>query len=99
MHSSPNFAHTIRVLSHFYPVMRTVAVSGLALACVIVLDIARRHFKNTKSYSLPPGPQGLPFIGNVTGVDPDAPWLTYAEWAKEYGSCNAGLTCIICSIT
>lgn len=72
--------------------MRTVAVSGLALACVVVLDITRRYLKNTSSpYPLPPGPGGLPFIGNVIGVDPDAPWLTYAEWAKIYGNCNAGL--------
>lgn len=76
--------------------MQTVAVSGLALACVVVLDIARRYLKSARpwsSYSLPPGPHGLPFIGNVVGVNPDAPWLTYAEWAKKYGSYNAE-TCL-----
>ncbi|KAF8551832.1 cytochrome P450 [Imleria badia] len=68
--------------------MWTVAVSGLVLAFVVVLDIARRHVKNTipqSSYPLPPGPRGLPIIGSVIGVNPDAPWLSYAEWAKKYG--------------
>lgn len=92
-----NFVDHLQVFSRFHAVMRTVAVSGIVLACVVVLDIARRYLKNTRPYPLPPGPRGLPFIGNVIGPDPDAPWLTYAEWAKQYGSCNAGLGCVICS--
>lgn len=81
------------MFSHFRPVMWAVAVAGLAFACV-ALDTARRYLKNTitwSSYPLPPGPRGLPFIGNAIGGDPNAPWLTYAEWAKKYGSCNARL--------
>ncbi|KAN0084392.1 Cytochrome P450 [Tylopilus felleus] len=68
--------------------MWTLAVCCLTLALVVVLDIARRYVKNTasqSSYPLPPGPRGLPFIGKVIGVNPDAPWLMYAEWAKQYG--------------
>ncbi|KAF8439067.1 cytochrome P450 [Boletus edulis BED1] len=68
--------------------MWTVAISFLTLACVVVLDIARRHVKSAihhSSYPLPPGPRGLPFIGKVIGVNTHAPWLMYAEWAKQYG--------------
>ena len=75
--------------------MWTVSISSLALACVVILDITRRYLKSTgpwTSYPLPPGPHGLPFIGNVTAFNSDAPWLTYAEWAKKYGSCNAALS-------
>ncbi|KAH7913775.1 cytochrome P450 [Hygrophoropsis aurantiaca] len=34
---------------------------------------------------LPPGPTPLPWVGNVRGIDPAAPWTTYAEWGKIYG--------------
>ncbi|KAF8552144.1 cytochrome P450 [Imleria badia] len=52
---------------------------------LVVLFIGRRSLGSRASYPFPPGPPGLPWVGNVTGVNPDAPWLTYAEWAKTYG--------------
>lgn len=33
---------------------------------------------------LPPGPKGLPFIGNVFQV-PAMPWLRFDEWKDQYG--------------
>ncbi|KAF8131430.1 hypothetical protein EV363DRAFT_1165093, partial [Boletus edulis] len=32
---------------------------------------------------LPPGPSGLPWARDVTGINPDA-WRTYSEWARKY---------------
>ncbi|EIW81195.1 CyP450 monooxygenase [Coniophora puteana RWD-64-598 SS2] len=34
---------------------------------------------------LPPGPRGLPFVGNIFDIDPGRPWETYTEWTKQYG--------------
>ncbi|KAK7046001.1 hypothetical protein VNI00_006996 [Paramarasmius palmivorus] len=40
---------------------------------------------------LPPGPPGLPLVGNVLDMPSGQEWLTFAEWGKKYGG--------ICSVT
>lgn len=35
--------------------------------------------------SLTPSPTGLPFIGRVHDVPPEATWLKFYEWSKTYG--------------
>lgn len=63
-------------------------VYAATLGCVAVICI-ERYLKNARSrsrpYPLPPGPPGLPWVGNVIGIDAGAPWLTYSKWAKTYG--------------
>ncbi|EKM78384.1 hypothetical protein AGABI1DRAFT_41945 [Agaricus bisporus var. burnettii JB137-S8] len=34
---------------------------------------------------MPPGPLGLPWIGNRSQVPSFKPWIKFAEWNKEYG--------------
>ncbi|KAF8440327.1 cytochrome P450 [Boletus edulis BED1] len=57
----------------------------LALGSLLVLYVGRRALRSQIPYRLPPRPPGLPWVGNVIGVNTDAPWLTYAEWARTYG--------------
>lgn len=57
----------------------------LIFGCVGVLYIGRQTYWTRPSHPFPPGPPGLPWIGNVIGIDTGAPWITYAEWAKTYG--------------
>ncbi|KAI0789549.1 OrdA protein [Abortiporus biennis] len=35
--------------------------------------------------SLPPGPNGLPVIGNVADMPSEKEWLTFAEWGRKWG--------------
>ena len=63
-------------------------VGAVTLACIAIICV-EQYLKNSRfrfrSYPLPPGPSGLPWIGNVFGLDAGAPWLTYSKWAKTYG--------------
>jgi len=34
---------------------------------------------------LPPGPHGLPLLGNVWNVPKHYSWLTFTEWGKKHG--------------
>ncbi|KAG9315904.1 cytochrome P450 [Chiua virens] len=59
-------------------------ILAVAFGCIVVLNVGRRYLGKGKSHPLPPGPPGLPLIGNVIGINAAAPWLTYTEWSKKY---------------
>ena len=47
--------------------------------------VVREH---TRKQNMPPGPRGLPFIGNKHQVPSIKPWHKFAEWNKKYGACH-----------
>ncbi|KAF8898320.1 cytochrome P450 [Mucidula mucida] len=61
----------------------SIYVLALASAgCFLVL----RHIIRRTGAPLPPGPKGLPLIGNVLDMPTEGKdWLTYAEWGRKYG--------------
>ena len=50
--------------------------------CLVMLVFIFRKMR--RSLSLPPGPRGLPILGNVLDMPNKTPWLTYCQWGKEY---------------
>ncbi|KAJ6569771.1 hypothetical protein DFH09DRAFT_429601 [Mycena vulgaris] len=34
---------------------------------------------------LPPGPPGIPILGNALHLPLETPWVAYQSWAKQYG--------------
>ncbi|THU87354.1 cytochrome P450 [Dendrothele bispora CBS 962.96] len=48
----------------------------------LTIIFAIYHTNNKKH---PPGPRGLPILGNIFQLDPDRPWISYAKWKRIYG--------------
>ena len=42
-----------------------------------------------KPHRLPPGPKGLPLVGNLLDVPERFQWKTYDEWSRKYGAYRA----------
>ncbi|KAF8642677.1 hypothetical protein AX16_009439 [Volvariella volvacea WC 439] len=55
----------------------------IGVAIVFALLIAKKGLSRKK---LPPGPRGLPLIGNALDLAKEKPWVTFTEWAKQYGN-------------
>ncbi|EIW84503.1 cytochrome P450 [Coniophora puteana RWD-64-598 SS2] len=59
------------------------AALGLALVTWAASSASRRNRHDINAY--PPGPSGLPLLGNVYQIDGMAPWMTFTEWKDTYG--------------
>ncbi|KAH6916318.1 O-methylsterigmatocystin oxidoreductase [Coprinopsis sp. MPI-PUGE-AT-0042] len=60
------------------------AVAGTLLSIFVAVQVWRLIKGRTRA-PLPPGPRGLPFIGNVLQIPTQEPWKVYKEWTKQYG--------------
>jgi len=60
----------------------------LALATVAIASSVSiiYYWQSTKSSKkAPPGPKGIPLVGNEFQIPDDKQWLTFHEWGKIYG--------------
>ncbi|KAH9893508.1 CyP450 monooxygenase [Cubamyces lactineus] len=53
----------------------------LLLTIVLIFVLKREHERK----SLPPGPRGIPMIGNVFDVPQERPWTTFWKLSRRYG--------------
>ncbi|TFK46440.1 putative monooxygenase [Heliocybe sulcata] len=59
----------------------STAFAGLLLGLSVY--VLKSIFQPSPVY--PPGPRGLPLVGNALQVPQKHTWLKFSEWAKEYG--------------
>ena len=59
------------------------SLTSAVLIAAFFLVLFRSRRSNRK---LPPGPPGLPLIGNLLDIPKKQPWVVYRDWARKYGT-------------
>ena len=82
--------------------LATYPSSGLLIAVFVTVSLylllVSQWMHQPRRIPLPPGPKGLPIIGNLLQVlgSKAHPWVMYRDLSKEYGECQpSGIVCIL----
>ena len=59
----------------------SILVSGILAACAVLFTI---HYLQSPWRKLPPGPRGIPLLGNVLQLR-SKPWLIFTKWKQDFG--------------
>ncbi|KAJ6527992.1 cytochrome P450 [Mycena vulgaris] len=57
-----------------------------SLIGLLTLFYASRWKRNRSKLPLPPGPKGLPLVGNLFDIPSERQWEAYLKWSKEFNS-------------
>ena len=69
-----------------YPVtMLSQLLAFLLVIAVLAVYTRRTSLTNPRRLPFPPGPKPYPLLGNVLDMPKTYYWLTFADWAKQYG--------------
>jgi hypothetical protein len=70
---------------HLTPTSTSVLAAIVAVAVLYALTGKRSKAR------LPPGPPGLPVVGNILDIPKSRPWVKFAEWTEKYGELRGGV--------
>lgn len=73
--------------THLPPFMASTCLifAEVCFVLLVVLLLAR-YLRAKPSAQLPPGPRGLPLIGNLLDMPAEQEWLTFAQWGEKWGT-------------
>ncbi|KAK0501168.1 cytochrome P450 [Armillaria luteobubalina] len=66
-----------------YTSIRPLDIFIVFVGLITAWYLFRRTRRSTAPF--PPGPKGLPFIGNLLDMPSEKEWLTFAKWGEKYG--------------
>ncbi|KAH7097916.1 cytochrome P450 [Auriculariales sp. MPI-PUGE-AT-0066] len=72
---------SVVVIRFGFPVFVGAALVGV----LFIFVLSRTVRKAATRLPLPPGPRGIPVLGNALEMPADYAWLKYSEWAAQYG--------------
>jgi hypothetical protein len=79
--SSPRVDNQLEMLTtEFY----STCASPWMLVCTFCTIVFLHKFLRKTALPFPPGPKGLPILGNALDIPCRSPWLTYWQWGKKY---------------
>ena len=58
-------------------------VSAVLLSLYLLVSLIKNNLR--RGGPLPPGPSGLPILGNALDMSGAHPWIKYTEWSRQYG--------------
>ncbi|KAH9850081.1 cytochrome P450 [Lenzites betulinus] len=64
-----------------------------AAAILVAVILFSRLFTKKRLGPLPPGPKGLPLVGNVLDMPSSHEWRTFAQWGERWGGIMS-VTCL-----
>ncbi|KAI0048472.1 cytochrome P450 [Auriscalpium vulgare] len=64
--------------------MPVTTVDVLVLLALSIASI-QLYSNKRRPFPLPPGPRGLPIIGNLLDIPKSRSWIVYRDWARKYG--------------
>lgn len=74
-----------RLLAFAVPLSSGPRVYVAFTAIVLVWLVKSIVSTSLRRRKMPPGPPGLPIIGNVLDVPSSMPWFKFTEWKQQYG--------------
>jgi len=64
------------------PVKMTLAIATLFITCIVLIIYLLRKNSDVQH---PPGPRGVPILGNLFQFGAVKPWKLFAKWKADYG--------------
>lgn len=58
---------------------------AIIVSAVVLLFVGKTVFSSLRTLPLPPGPKGLPLVGNVFDVPHTVAWKAFQAWGAKWG--------------
>jgi hypothetical protein len=76
-------------VAYFVDRVKMDVYAYLAIIFLLLLVVLWKEYMFSRRLPCPPGPKGLPLIGNIRDIPPDCQWLTYASWSHKFSTSSS----------